>query len=169
MSFSRIDLKRQSLELMRISQPKAVYVAAIYLVISFVLSELSSRILGINMTVSKLQQYMEHIQSGNLDHAISLLQTMDPGGMAHIIGLLIDLALTVVFAGFVIYLLNLIRGTGPAYGNILDGFGMMGKIIWLSVLKTISFPFGPCCLLSPALLQAIATEWHCTFFLITRR
>ncbi|MBQ7896368.1 MAG: DUF975 family protein [Oscillospiraceae bacterium] len=154
MNLNRIDLKRQSLNLMRSVQPKAVYVALLYLVISFVLSELSARILGVNMTVSKLQQYMNHIQSGNLDNAILLLDTMRPSAMGQIISFVLDIALTVVFAGFNIYLLNAIRNTEPAYGNILDGFGIMGKVILLSLLKTIFVALWSMLLVIPGIIAA---------------
>ena len=154
MNLNRIDLKRQSLDLMRSVQPKAVYVALLYLVISFVLSELSARILGVNMTMSKLQQYMNHIQSGNLDNAILLLDTMRPSAMGQIISFVLDIALTVVFAGFNIYLLNAIRNTEPAYGNILDGFGIMGKVILLSLLKTIFVALWSMLLVIPGIIAA---------------
>ena len=149
-------LKRRSADLIRGSQPKAIYVAAIYLLISFVLTELSGRILGVNMSITKLQQYMNHIESGNLDNAMALLQTMSPstGGLA--INLLLETALTVVFAGFNIYLINLVRGTEASYGNILDGFGIWLKVILLSVLKTVFVSLWSLLLVIPGIIAAIS-------------
>ena len=149
-------LKRRSADLIRVSQPKAIYVAAIYLLISFVLTELSGRILGVNMSITKLQQYMNHIESGNLDNALALLQTMSPstGGLA--INLLLETALTVVFAGFNIYLINLVRGTEASYGNILDGFGIWLKVILLSVLKTVFVSLWSLLLVIPGIIAAIS-------------
>ncbi len=154
MSLSRIDLKRQSLELMRQSKPKAVWVAAIYLLLSFVLSELSGRILGINMSMSRVQQYLEHVQDGNLEYALSLLETMAPTPLGHLITIIIDLVLMVVFAGFNIYLLNIIRGTEASYGNLLDGFGFFGKVMLLSVLKTLFISLWSMLLIVPGIIAA---------------
>ena len=154
MPFSRLDLKRQSAELMRISKPKALNVAAIYLVLSFVLTELSGRILGINMSVSKIQQYMSHLEANNLDYALSLLESMAPSPMGHFITIVIDLVLMVVFAGFNIYLLNCIRGTEPAYGNLLDGFGLFGKLMLLSILKTLFISLWSMLLVVPGIIAS---------------
>ena len=152
MYFSRLELKRRSLELMRDSKPKAVAVAAVYILLSFVLTELSARILGINMTVSKMQQYMEHVQNGNIDFALSLLSTMTPSTMGYAINIVLQLVLTVVFAGFVIYLLNLTRNSEPCFGNLLDGFGILGKVILLSVLKTIFVSLWSMLLIVPGII-----------------
>lgn len=154
MSLSRIELKRQSVALMSQSKPKAVYVAAVYLLISFVLTELSGRILGINMSISKVQQYLEHVRSGNLEYALSLLETMAPTPLGHLITIVIDLVLMVVFAGFNIYLLNAIRGTEPAYGNLLDGFGFFGKVMLLSVLKTLFISLWSMLLIVPGIIAS---------------
>ena len=137
MYFSRLELKKQAVELIKHSKPKAVFVTLIYLVLSFVLTELSGKILGINMTMDKLQQYMTHVQNGNIDFALQLLETMSPSAMGYAINLVLQLVLTVVFAGYTIYLLNLTRNNEPCVGNLLDGFGLVGKVILLSVLKTI--------------------------------
>ena len=137
MYFSRLELKKQAVELIKNSKPKAVFVTLIYLVLSFVLTELSGKILGINMTMDKLQQYMTHVQNGNIDFALQLLETMSPSAMGYAINLVLQLVLTVVFAGYTIYLLNLTRNNEPCVGNLLDGFGLVGKVILLSVLKTI--------------------------------
>lgn len=156
MNLSPSQLKRRSADLIRVSQPKAMYVAAVYLLISFVLTELSGRILGVNMSITKIQQYMEHVQSGNLDNALALLQTMSPSTGAYAINLLLETALTVVFAGFNIYLLNLVRGTEASYGNILDGFGIWLKVILLSVLKTIFVSLWSLLLVIPGIIAAIS-------------
>ncbi len=156
MNMSRVMLKRRSVELIRVSQPKAVSVAAIYLLISLVLSELSARILGSNMSMIKLQQYMSHIEAGNVENALALLQTMYPGPGGQIMSWVLDIALTVVFAGFNIYLINLVRGNSPCYGNILDGFGIWYKVILLSILKTIFVSLWSLLLFIPGIIAALS-------------
>ena len=135
MTFSA--LKRQSLELMRTSRPRSWIMAFIYLALSYVLSRLSARIMGINMTIGRLEQYMEHIENGSPEKALALLNHMRPSAGGYVLSLALDLALMVVFAGFVIYLFHLIRGTEASYGNLLDGFGLLGRIVLLQILTTV--------------------------------
>ena len=156
MYFAPALLKRNAAQLIRQSKPRAVNVAGIYLLISFVMSELSARILGVNMSITKLQQSMNHIEAGNIDNALKLLSTMMPTPMGNVLSILLDVALTVVFAGFNIFLLNLLRGKSPCYGNILDGFGIWYKVILLSVLKTLFIGLWSMLLIIPGIIATFA-------------
>ena len=156
MYFPPAILKARSAQIIRDSKPRAINVAGIYLLISFVMTELSARILGVNMSISKLQQYMSHIETGNIDNAMKLLSTMMPSPMGNLLSLLLDVALTVVFAGFNIYLLNLLRGKSPCFGNILDGFGIWYKVILLSVLKTLFVSLWSLLLFIPGIIATFA-------------
>jgi len=53
------------------------------------------------------------------------------------VDLLIQFVMSIVSVGFVIFLLNTIRGNGPCYGNLLDGFGFPFRIIFLDILTGI--------------------------------
>ncbi len=131
------ELKSEAKAIMRTAKPNTSVMAGIYILLAYILSMLSSRIMGTNMTVAKMQQYMEHLENGNPEYALALLETMAPTPMGSLISFVLELMLMVVFAGFVIFLLNTIRRSAPSYGNILDGFGMMGRVILLQLLMTI--------------------------------
>ena len=82
---------------------------------------------------------------------------MSPGAAspaAYIIYLALQLVLTVVAAGFVLFLMNTVRRTGACFGNLLDGFGMLGRIILLNILEWIFITLWSLLFVIPGIIAA---------------
>ncbi|MGI5977057.1 MAG: DUF975 family protein [Candidatus Limivicinus sp.] len=134
MPISRLELKLRAQAVMRSSKPSAIRVGLLYILLTIVMSLLSARILSSNVDYN---QILEHIQSGNPEYAMAYLSKYAPSPSAYLIDLALQIIRCIVDVGFVIFLLNSIRNTGACYGNLLDGFGMFGRIILLNLLQGI--------------------------------
>ena len=68
---------------------------------------------------------------------MQLMTRAMPTAGESLIDLLLHLALSVVSVGFTIFTLNTIRQNAPDFGNLLDGFGLMPRLLWLLILESI--------------------------------
>ena len=137
MIIDRPSLKGRAKALVTSSKPSPVLVGLVYLLLAIVISWLSNRIVGLNLTAQELQNYYDAVLSGDFDYIYGLMSPSMSSPAAYIIYLALQLMLTVVAAGFVLFLMNTVRHTGACFGNLLDGFGMFGRIILLSILEGI--------------------------------
>ena len=135
MMIDRIAVKQQSKEIIRTSRPSMITAGLIYTLLAVLMSYLSLRLTGVDMdTVTKV---MQATSAGNTDTAMAMLTKAAPGPGESLIDLLLQLALAVVSVGFTIFTLNTIRKTGPLLENLLDGFGMMPRLLWLIILQYV--------------------------------
>lgn len=134
---NRAQLKKRSATLIGSARPSVILVALAYTALSFLMYLLSTRLMGLNFTQADMQRYMQLISEGNLDYAMALMEDMVPSASSIAIDILMDAVLSIVGAGFILFLLNTIRSTGACFGNLLDGFGFFFKIILLSILEYI--------------------------------
>ena len=129
MNLKRSDLKQRAVALIRSARPSVILVALAYTALSFLMYLLSNRLMGINFTQADMDRYMQLLSEGNLDYAMVLLEDMTPPASSAAINTLLQILLAIVDAGFILFLLNTIRGTGACLGNLLDGFGFFFKIL----------------------------------------
>ena len=127
-------LKRRAQEIVVTSNPRMITVGLVYLIIVIVLDALGSRVMSVNISQSEAMNYLNYVADGNLDYALSYARSMEPPPTAYLINFALKLVTGVVSAGFVIFVLNTIRGTKPCFGNLLDGFGCAGRVILLRIL-----------------------------------
>ena len=137
MKIERPALKARAKMIIASSKPSPILVGLVFLALTVVVSLLSTRIYGLSFDQATLERYMNAIYSGNADYALYYLEQLRPAPSAYLISLALQLVLTIVSAGFVLFLLNTIRQTGACFGNLLDGFGMLGRIILLNILEYI--------------------------------
>lgn len=135
MIIDRVELKRRAKGMMNACKPSPVSVGLVFLALSVLISLLSARLLGASLTQTDVEQIMKHIQNGNYDYATLYLSDYMPPASSYIIDAALNILLTIVSAGFTIFILNTVRGRGACYGNLLDGFGIFWRVILLSVLK----------------------------------
>ena len=126
-------LKIKAREIIRTSNPSAIKVGMLFIIISLVFSLLSSYLLG-GYTPEDLQQIARHIEEGNVEYAYAYAAELVPPPSAQLINLVMQVVMNIVSVGFIIFTLNTIRVNAPCYGNLLDGFGMPVKIIVLNFL-----------------------------------
>ena len=112
MNINRVELKQRSVSLIRSARPSVILVALAYTALSFLMYLLSNRLMGINYTQADLDRYMQFVSEGNLDYALALLEDMVPPASSAVIDMLMQILRSIVGAGFVLFLLNTIRGTG---------------------------------------------------------
>lgn len=137
MSMNSILLKAKAQDIIRNSNPKVIRVAIIFLCISLIFGMLSTYLMGSTFTQKDIEQITAHIESGNTEYAIEYMMDKMPSAGSQAVDLLIQFVMSIVSVGFVIFLLNTIRGNGPCYGNLLDGFGFPFRIIFLDILTGI--------------------------------
>jgi len=139
MEFDRPRLKARAKDLIRRSRPGVLACGALYLIVVLVLSNLAARALSVNVTMDKLRYLQDHLMSSNpdIDYLYALTQSMQPPASAYGIKTLLDFCANLVGVGFVIFLLNTIRRSGASFGNLLDGFSMLLRFLFLSVLSAL--------------------------------
>lgn len=154
MRIDRPALKGRAKALVTGSKPSPVLVGLVYLLLAIVISWLSNRIMGLNLTVQELQNYYDAVLSGDYDYIYEFMSPGASGPAAYIIYLALQLVLTVVAAGFVLFLMNTVRRTGACFGNLLDGFGILGRIILLNILEWIFITLWSLLFVIPGIIAA---------------
>ena len=130
-------LKRRAREVISSSNPRVILVGLVYLLLCAVVELLSSNVLSVNISESEAMNYLNYFMNGNYDYALKYIDSMKPPASAYAINALLILVMSVVSAGFVLFLLNTIRGRAAGYGNLLDGFGCFFKIILLNLFAAL--------------------------------
>jgi len=146
--------KQIAINVIRESKPRILTASFIYLLLCIVIAELSARLLGLNMSLAQFEQYYEHLYSGNIEYALSLAAQMSPGLGAQLINLMLGIVQHIVFAGFLIFILNSVRGIGASFGNMLDGFAYSVKLIWLNILRGLFVALWSMLLFVPGIIAA---------------
>lgn len=83
-----------------------------------------------------------------------LISSHLPSSGMSFVGLLLNIISMILSAGFVIFLLNTIRMKEACYGNLLDGFGMFFRIIWLDILQTVFITLWSLLFIVPGIIAA---------------
>ena len=135
MMINRILQKQKAKELIRTTKPSMVLAGLIYVLLSVLIGWLSLRLTGVDSDTA--MKAMELLNNGKTDAAMTLISRSAPGAGASLIDMLLHLALGVVGAGFTLFTLNAVRRAGPVFGNLLDGFGMMPRLLFLLVLEYV--------------------------------
>ena len=135
MSINRSQLKSNAKSLMRTSNPSPLIAAIFYVLVVYILTNLSNRLTGIQID---MDSYMNAVQ--NMDGAFftDLINDYNPSTFAVILDIIIRILRLIVMAGFIIFTLNTLRKSETvSYYNLLDGFAHAGKIIVLYILMSI--------------------------------
>lgn len=134
MFINRIDLKNRAKLLIRDAKPKIIVAGLFVVLLNLVVSFLSNRLVGLSS--AEMERMMKLISDGSSFDAFMYWSSLTTP-VEKLIDIALDIVLQIVSFGFVIFLLNTIRGLGAVYGNLLDGFGMFWRIIVLSILESI--------------------------------
>lgn len=137
MPIDRRALKQRSQELIRTSRPRPILVGLVYSAVVIVIYLLSAQITMPSMTEAEYNRFMEYWMNGNVETAARMLAAFQPSVSSSVVDFALQLCHMVISAGFTIFVLNTIRNTDACYGNLLDGFGMFFRFIWLNILESI--------------------------------
>lgn len=135
MTINRAATKQRAKDIIRGSRPNMLYAGLIYTLLGALIGYLSLRLTGVDYdTMTKI---MQATAAGRTDAAMNLLSKSVPGPGESVIDLLLQLAMAIVGVGFVLFTLNTIRRTGPDLANLLDGFGLMPRVLFLIILEYV--------------------------------
>lgn len=129
------SLKSRAWELCKSAVPSLILAGLIYSVLSMVIGALSARLMGSPVSTREMERIMDAYSRGNYEYVISVASNYQPSGLASLIDLALQAVMMIVSAGFLIFIFNTIRGTNASYGNLLDGFGIAGRVILLNLLE----------------------------------
>ena len=148
---TRKQMKAQAKSLMRNSNPKPVYVTIVYVVLLMAFAVLSYKLVNeamVNAYSSILNSMgiydangflvpdaFDRLQNFDYDAFYSALMREGPTPMSRLLNLLLSAVEAVIGAGFVIFTLRTIDGSGASYWNLFDGFAMFFRIIWLYIVE----------------------------------
>ena len=135
MTIDRIAVKQHAKEIIRLSKPSLVTAGLIFTLLAVLINFLSLRLTGV--AYDDMVGIMQASSEGRADAAMQLMTRALPGPGESLIDVLLHLALSIVGVGFTIFTLNTIRRTAPDFGNLLDGFGMMPRLLWLLILEAL--------------------------------
>ena len=148
---TRKQLKAQAKSLMKNSSPKPVYVTVIYVVLLMVFAVLSYKL--VNEPLAKaynaifqsmgifdangfvLPDAYDRFQTFDYDAFYAALTREGPTATARLLNLLLTAVEAVIGAGFIIFTLRTIDGSGASCWNLFDGFAMFFRIIWLYIVE----------------------------------
>ena len=150
----RSSLKADAADLCKTSKPSLILVGLIYALLTIVMSTLSSRVMSAGITISDADRFLNAFYSGNYETAFALIDRVRPPASSYMIDGALRLVMMIVSAGFTIFVLNTIRNAGAVYGNLLDGFGIVGRIILLNLLEGILVFLWSLLLLVPGIIAA---------------
>ncbi len=151
--FDRSGTKLAAQNLIKTAKPSPIYAGLMCIALSIVVSFLSSR-LNNAFTLDEMNRYMQYALEGRVEQAWSMLESHTPSVSAQLINLALQIVTDIVGVGFIIFLFNTIRRTGACFGNLLDGFGIAGRIILLYILELIFIVLWSLLLIIPGFIAA---------------
>ncbi len=155
MSLNRRAIKRRAAEIMAASKPRVLLVGLVYLLLSALFETLSTRALNVNVSETGAANYLNYAMEGNYEYAMKYLAGMQPPNTAYLISIMLSIVMSVVTAGFLIFLLHTVRQTGQAaYANLLDGFGSFFRIVILDLLMGLFIFLWSLLLVVPGIIAA---------------
>lgn len=137
MPLDRPALKRKAIDTIRESRPSVIYVAVAYVALTALVGVLSARLMGISYTADDIARMTQYYADGNYDAAYKFLERATPPFSSYAINTMLNIVMSIVNAGFIIFLLNTIRSAGACIGNLLDGFGFFLRIVILNIIEAV--------------------------------
>jgi len=132
---NRQMIKEEAKELCRTSRPSPVVMGLLFTVLTAVITGLSTRVLSSNITMDGASRYLYAFNNGNYERMIELIDEFTPTRFASLLSTVLTVVKWIVGAGFSIFILNTVRKTGAVYGNLLDGFASILRILLLYFLE----------------------------------
>lgn len=145
-------LKAQARNRMREAEPRPVKAGLLFVLIVGVLSALSAKILSVNITPERLENYLSAAMVTDLDAAQRAFDSMSPSTPDSAMSFVLETLGKLVAAGFSLFALNTLRSDGASLGNLLDGFGRLWKLLLLVLLTSMLVAIGLNLLIIPGVL-----------------
>ncbi len=150
----RHSLKTKAWEFCAKAVPSVIIAGLFYSLLSMMVGTLSARLMGSSATAADIERAMEAFQNGDYERVVSYASRFQPSRAASLIDMALQIVMMIVSAGFVIFILNTVRGTNAVYGNLLDGFSIAGRVILLNVLEGLLIVLWSFLLIIPGIVAA---------------
>lgn len=121
MEINRTTMKREAKGLIAGTNPSPILVGLVFVFIVYVLNYLSTHLVGIQVNTD---EYYNAMMSGDYAYFQRLIQSYHPGAVAWLLNFAIQVMVTILSAGFVIYVLNVVRHYTACFGNLFDSFSI---------------------------------------------
>lgn len=136
MYYNRVELKARARESMRNSTTSPYKTALIYCAVIYVISLLSARLMRVDgLTLAQLLNSGYAVE--NPEVLVQWYISVRPGVFAYVIDVLLNFMSYLLYAGFVIFVLRMIRQQQNSLWNLMDGFQSFLKIIGLNIITGI--------------------------------
>ena len=152
MIIDRTAAKLQAKQLIRESQPSMLTAALLYTLLTALIGWLSLRLTGVD--TNTMNEMLQLASEGNSEAVMEMMTRATPSAGASLIDSLLRLAMAVVGVGFSLFVMNSVRRSQPAIGNLLDGFGMFPRVLFLIILQIVFIFLWSLLLVIPGIVAA---------------
>lgn len=152
MIIDRTAVKLQARQLIRESQPSMLTAALLYTLLTALIGWLSLRLTGVD--TNTVNEMLQLASEGNSEAVMEMMTKATPSAGASLIDSLLRLAMAVVGVGFSLFVMNSVRRSQPALGNLLDGFGMFPRVLFLIILQIVLIFLWSLLLVIPGIIAA---------------
>ena len=152
MIIDRTAAKLQAKQLIRESQPSMLTAALLYTLLTALIGWLSLRLTGVD--TNTMNEMLRLASEGNSEAVMEMMTKATPSAGASLIDSLLRLAMAVVGVGFSLFVMNSVRRAQPAIGNLLDGFGMFPRVLFLIILQIVFIFLWSLLLVIPGIIAA---------------
>ena len=152
MIIDRTAAKLQAKQLIRESQPSMLTAALLYTLLTALIGWLSLRLTGVD--TNTMNEMLQLASEGNSEAVMEVMTKATPSAGASLIDSLLRLAMAVVGVGFSLFVMNSVRRSQPAIGNLLDGFGMFPRVLFLIILQIVFIFLWSLLLVIPGIVAA---------------
>ena len=152
MIIDRTAAKLQAKQLIRESQPSMLTAALLYTLLTALIGWLSLRLTGVD--TNTMNEMLQLASEGNSEAVMEMMTKATPSAGASLIDMLLRLAMAVVGVGFSLFVMNSVRRSQPAIGNLLDGFGMFPRVLFLIILQIVLIFLWSLLLVIPGIIAA---------------
>lgn len=146
----RPSLKRRAAEVIRSQKRPILLTSFLYFVLVVLFSYLSMRLTM--PPTEDLLRISNLYYAGRMEEAQRLAMSFQPGFGQSLASDLLSYVQAIVAFGFLILLLNAIRGQPVVPGMLLDGFGSWAKVLLLELLTRLIVTLGLFLLIVPGIL-----------------
>ena len=131
---NRIRLKSQAKEIIASGNPSPIVFSVLFVLVSAIIGLLSAKLVSINIDRDILIGFIE---SSDIEGFYEYIVARAPTPAASFLDMLLQIMLMVLNAGFSIFALNMVKGAASSLWNLLDGFGIFFRVVWLSILEAV--------------------------------
>ena len=133
---NRVTIKAEAREFVRTGRLSPVLVSAVVIVIGTVLSEIISLLEYGTLSLIHLKHTVEYaIEYGDI-YVLGESSAI-PASVLTFVSVLVSLVTTVLHAGYYSYCMGIRRREEMDFSSLMDGFGIVGKVIWCEILITV--------------------------------